>query len=276
MVRNRLIILVQTFRNTARYLTKSKHYGTLLHKLFERFTEIGRDESRISTSWALDNVSSLSDWLEVLDKTIWQETIEATSQIRLQCEQSLLPLRKEGLELGGGGAIELLYFMTRLTKPETILETGVAAGWSSYAFLSAMKENGLGTLLSSDLPYFRIRDPERYVGIVVPQSLRSSNWVLMLNGDRKNLKSFLDERIEINLTHYDSDKRKIARRQFFKMMEHNLAKDSILIMDDIQNNLAFKEHVESNQLKYRVIESEGKFVGIILKGKYALNGFVIS
>ena len=40
-------------------------------------------------------------------------------------------------------------------------------------------------------------------------------------------------------------------------------------MDDIQNNLAFKEYVEFNNRLFAVIESEGKHVGIVLLGRFS-------
>ena len=69
--------------------------------------------------------------------------------------------------LGGGADYPLLYFLTRYLNPENVLETGVAAGFSSYAILSALQKNRKGTLYSSDFPYLRIKNPERYIGIVV-------------------------------------------------------------------------------------------------------------
>ncbi len=273
LVAKQILILINTIKNILIYLQKSGHFGVLSFKIFERFTEIGGDESKNATAWAVNNIRPLSEWLKVLDPILWEETLEATTQIRISGDESLSPLRKVGIDLGGGGALELLYFVTRLIRPTTVLETGVAAGWSSFAFLKAIDKNTKGTLLSSDLPYFRIKDPEKYVGFVVPEFLRKSNWILLINGDRKNFKSLLNKEIKIELAHYDSDKRKMARRQFFKKVSGKLAPDSILIMDDIQNNCAFKEYVDKKKLTYCVIESEGKYVGVILNGKYANQEF---
>ena len=74
-------------------------------------------------------------------------------------------------DLGGGGAYNIIYFLTRLIKPKIIFETGVGAGYSTYAFLTAIKENNLGTLYSSDFPYFRLNKPERYIGFLVTDDL---------------------------------------------------------------------------------------------------------
>ena len=63
------------------------------------------------------------------------------------------------IEFGGNYAVEILYFIARISKPKNILETGVAAGYSSYTFLKAIKKNKVGTLYSSDFPYFRLKNP---------------------------------------------------------------------------------------------------------------------
>jgi hypothetical protein len=51
-------------------------------------------------------------------------------------------------------------------------------------------------------------------------------------------------------------------------IEKFIADDAIVIMDDIQNNLAFRDFVVDSKLTYTVVKSEEKFVGVILFGKY--------
>jgi hypothetical protein len=66
------------------------------------------------------------------------------------------------------------------------LETGVAAGYSSCAFLEAMNKNKIGKLFSSDFPYFRIPNPDQYIGILVDKKYKK-NWKLFLDGDERNI-----------------------------------------------------------------------------------------
>jgi hypothetical protein len=119
------------------------------------------------------------------------------------------------------------------------------------------------------LPYFRIKNPQSFIGILVPRELRSSNWQLEIQGDDLNIPRLLSHKSKLQLIHYDSDKRKSGRRKFLSRLERHLDDDCILIMDDIQNNLAFKEYVELNNKVFTVIRSEGKYVGIALLGKYS-------
>ena len=70
------------------------------------------------------------------------------------------------VDLGGGGNYYLLYFLVRKVNPKIVVETGVAAGWSSLSILRAFQKSGFGKLYSSDFPYFRLNKPEKYIGIV--------------------------------------------------------------------------------------------------------------
>ncbi len=84
-----------------------------------------------------------------------------------------------------------LYVLTRLLRPQHIIETGVSSGVSSAHFLLALRRNGRGTLHSIDLPTpqrgerFGPRDspvalpPGRSTGWAVPEDLRDG-WDLRI------------------------------------------------------------------------------------------------
>ncbi len=258
--------------NVLRFSLNPINSQVLLKKVFERVIEIGHDESISAEKWAKDNSILLKPWLETLDSSLWGETLVATELIRESCSATISNLLSEGIDLGGGGSLELLYFWTRKIRPSLILESGVAAGWSSYAFLLALKDIGSGKLLSSDLPYFRIKNPESFIGILVPKELRGLHWQLEIQGDDFNIPKLLSHGSKLQLIHYDSDKRKSGRKKFLERIERYLDSDCILIMDDIQNNLAFKEYVEFKNKVFTVIESEGKYVGIALLGSFSTEG----
>ena len=260
---------ISSVLNVLRFSLNPINSQILLKKLFERVLEIGHNESISAEKWARDKSIPLKPWLETLDSSLWSETLAATGLIRDNCNSTISKLQAEGIDLGGGGSLELLYFWTRKIRPSLILESGVAAGWSSYAFLLAIKENGSGKLLSSDLPYFRIKNPQSFIGILVPKELRGLHWQLEIQGDDYNIPKLLSRESKLQMIHYDSDKRKSGRRKFLSRIQQNLDSDCILIMDDIQNNLAFKEYVEFNKKVFTVIESEGKYVGIALLGRFS-------
>ena len=153
-----------------------------------------------------------------------------------------------------------------------IVETGVAAGWTSLAILRALQKNGQGKLYSSDFPYFRLENPEKYIGYLAKDENNKNNWFLDIRGDDKALpeisKQIGDENID--LFHYDSDKSYSGRSSALKLIGSKLSSNTIIIFDDIQNNLHFKDYIEKNKLNFHVIEFGGKFLGITGLSKFLL------
>jgi predicted O-methyltransferase YrrM len=164
--------------------------------------------------------------------------------------------------LGGGGQFQLVRFLVRYLRPRVVVETGVAAGWTSQAILDALERNGGdGSLWSSDFPYFRLEDPEKYVGCLVDGALKG-RWHLGLNGDRTNLAEFLPQLETIDLVHYDSDK-SIEGRQFaIDAVASRLTPDSVVVMDDIDDNTFFRDWVARTGRSCRVFARGRKFVGL--------------
>lgn len=171
-------------------------------------------------------------------------------------------LKTVEVQLGGGADHWLLYFLTRLLEPSVIVETGVAAGYSSFAFLTALRDNRHGQLYSSDFPYFRLRDPESYIGVLVDDELRS-DWVLDIRGDRTALPRFAEIVEEVGFFHYDSDKT-VAGRQFaLDALSSVLTEDSVLMFDDIGDNDHFRTLVETRDCHFHVFDVGSKFAGLI-------------
>jgi hypothetical protein len=120
----------------------------------------------------------------------------------------------------------------------------------------------VGALYSSDFPYFRLRDPQRYVGLVVEQSLRG-RWKLMIEGDRKNLRRIVRECRSIDVFHYDSDKTYAGREYGLTLVTPKLSARAVVLMDDIQDNLFFRDYVGATSTPFAVVEFEGKFTGVV-------------
>ena len=141
----------------------------------------------------------------------------------------------------------------------------MAAGYSSYAFLEAINKNDVGKLFSSDFPYFRLKNPEQYIGIVVPDNLKK-NWRLETLGDDKNIEIYKKEFKKIDLLFYDSDKRYSSKRKFFKKITNYINENTIIIIDDLHNDSFFFEYIEERGIKnWHVLESSRKhIVGLIM------------
>jgi hypothetical protein len=136
----------------------------MIDKLKKRILDTkGSISQESNIRWLQENSVEFAEFAHAVNAELWIESQNAANEINRSAEKALeaIPHR-----LGGGAAYPFLYFVTRHTRPSCILETGVAAGYSSYAFLLALDRNGQGKLYSSDFPYFRLPNPDRYIGIV--------------------------------------------------------------------------------------------------------------
>jgi predicted O-methyltransferase YrrM len=246
-------------RYTARNALKPGYARVMTGKLVQRAR---RDEHRRdeAIAWARPRAQRIAEWCEATDADLWREAKQYGTELRGRADELG---RELGVHIGGGGRVEFLYFVTRLRRPRTVVETGVLHGYSSAAFLAALDRNGDGgRLWSSDFPYFREKEPERLVGVLVPEHLRSQ-WTLRLEGDRRNLPAILDEVADVDLFHYDSDKTYAGRRFAIDLVMPHLAPAGVVLMDDVQDNLFFRDWVPRTGKSIRVFGSTTAFVGAI-------------
>ena len=129
--------------------------------------------------------------------------------------------------------------------------------------MSALQQNGHGELYSSDFPYFRLPNPEQYIGVIVPENLRD-HWSLLIEGDLHNLPRIVSQVRSVDLFHYDSDKSYSGRRFAFEKIMPLMSQDGIVLMDDIQDNSFFYDFIQDTKPEHWCIyEFEGKYVGLI-------------
>lgn len=243
--------------NTARNVFRPGYARVMGAKVFGRFRGDAR-KAAAAVTWARPRSVPIARYCQTLDAELWAETEDFGRALRARAEELG---RAHGVKLGGGARAELLFFLTRLRRPETILETGVLHGYSSAAFLEAMARNGNGgRLLSSDFPYFREKDPEALVGVLVPDEYRD-RWTLLLDGDRRNLPVLLAGGPAIDLFHYDSDKSYRGRRWATETVEPHLAPGAWILMDDIQDNLYFRDWARTSGRRATVLGTGSYFVG---------------
>jgi len=246
------------------FLLKKKNYLVILKKLIDKF-EINKSEAAIK--WVNNqNPFFIDSWMEKVDYELYIETKRECKILKRDAEKILSKnLFWQNLikaNNAGGASYDLLYFLTKQKKPNVIVETGVAAGWSSLAFLRASKNNDNGKIFSSDLPYFKEKDAEKNIGILIKNEQNKDKLKLFISGDQINLQLIIKQlqHNKIDLLHYDSDKSYSGRNLFLKSLKHYFSDDAILIFDDIHNNLHFKDFVENNNLKYTVFKN---YVGLV-------------
>jgi hypothetical protein len=194
-----------------------------------------------------------------LDPELWVEAMTFGAEFREHAARALDDIPHD---LGGGSHHTFLYWLTRYIRPQVVVETGVAAGWSSRAFLMGIRKNGRGTLYSSDLPYFRLPNPENFIGVLVEDELRS-NWNLQIDSDEINLPRILSEVSGVDIFHYDSDKMASGRDFAVKLVRDKITTDGVIVMDDISNDDWFRNYVTKEQVPYCVIDERYGLIGNI-------------
>jgi glycosyltransferase involved in cell wall biosynthesis/predicted O-methyltransferase YrrM len=247
--------LLQSLRNAAR----PGFLPVMARKVMVRIRERAWRAHPEAVDWAAAHTESVDEYGRSVDPALWDEAVAVGEELRRHGEQVLTPL---GIDLGGGGHYPLLYFLVRRLKPAVVVETGVAAGYSSRAILTALAANGSGHLYSSDFPYFRMEEPEKYIGVLVEPELRD-RWTLRTKGDRVNLPEILAEVDGVDLFHYDSDKPVDGRRFALDAVGPKLRPGGVVLMDDIQDNEHFRDHVQSTGVPFKVFEFGGKYIGAL-------------
>tara|TARA_B100001093_G_scaffold488614_1_gene525997 strand:+ start:635 stop:1384 length:750 start_codon:yes stop_codon:yes gene_type:complete len=243
------------------YLLNQFFKGRRSWVLFNKFLNkiIANKKSQIDFNWLVKHSSSWEDYLKSIDNEIFDDTQKTIDILKKQNNEIL---NKIDVNLGGSANQFLLYFLIRKFKPSVIFETGVAAGHSSRAILKALKTNQKGKLYSSDFPYFRIKNPEKYIGILVEEGLKDK-WHLSIEGDYINIKEFLKIENKIDFFHYDSDKSYKGKQATFNLVKQKISKGGIFIFDDIQDDNFFRDITIQNNFNFKVFSFENKYVGLI-------------
>jgi predicted O-methyltransferase YrrM len=167
--------------------------------------------------------------------------------------------------MGGEGHLELIFRLVLAKRYRSVLETGVAYGWSSLTLLLALEILDAGELVSVDMPYAK-RSNEPWVGVAVPPSLRH-RWTLVRLPDRDGLPRAL-RRLDggIDLFHYDSDKTATGRTYAYRRVWPAISPGGCLVSDDIEDNLAFRDFATQKGAPFWVLEKkQANFVGVMRK-----------
>ena len=145
----------------------------------------------------------------------------------------------------------LCYLACRLTQPHTVVETGVAYGVSAAYILTALRENGMGTLHSVDLPPLRKRSGQ-FWGIAVPKDLQG-RWRLHRGTSASLLPHLLPQTPPVDLFVHDSlHTHRNMRREFDTVWPH-LREGALLLADDVERNNAFGELQQKAPALWRVV-----------------------
>ena len=141
--------------------------------------------------------------------------------------------------------------LTTHLRPVVVVETGVARGVTSRLILEALARIGSGRLSSVDLPAVDSSFHPQ-IGIAVPERLRDK-WTIRTGTSRRELPPLLDELGAIDLFVHDS--LHTGRNISFEI-KHAwavLRPGGALLVDDVYQSLAFREFMETTELRWSCI-----------------------
>jgi predicted O-methyltransferase YrrM len=258
-----LINSASALRNVARNMLRPGYLPEMCRKVLTRLRERNAAQERQEAiAWCKAHESDGEAWANALNPALWAEAMALRDEQEELCKTQVDAL---GFPLAGGGFYPMLYFLTRLYKPNYILETGVAAGHSSRGFLKAIERNGVGHLWSSDFPLFRLENPDQFIGVMVETELRK-DWTFLIQGDRQNLPTLLSMMPRVDLFHFDSDKSRAGRNFAWTQVKPKLSKKCVVIFDDVQDNFHFLNDIIPMSQDWKLFAFEGKWIGIVLPG----------
>lgn len=156
-----------------------------------------------------------------------------------------------------------LYSITRQLMPEVAVETGVAAGVSSYSILQALEDNGRGTLYSIDLPNATEKLPGRQEpGFLVPARLRP-RWNLLLGDASDLLPSLLGRLGTIDMFCHDSLHTYEHMIFEYRTAWPHIRGGGLMFSDDVESSSVFSDFCSQNNVGGTILSRRelGKTIG---------------
>jgi len=173
---------------------------------------------------------------------------------------------KGPIEIFYGPSPELMKacnIVTRLLKPEVVLESGVAKGFTSAAILDALEENGRGKLYSVEMPSLHI-GYKKQVGERIPKALRK-RWSLSLGPSAVVLPSLVETLGQVDLFVYDSAISYDNQRSDFGIITRAMRTGGVIIANQIVTD-ALIEVAEANNCRWTTtIQTKEYPIGLLTK-----------
>ncbi len=128
--------------------------------------------------------------------------------------------------------IRPLAALTRLSAARTVVEVGVARGYSSAAILRALEAGSPdGRLYSIDLPPLE-QDARTFIGAAIAPELRS-RWQLTLGPSREKLAPLARAVAPIDLFVHDGDHSYGSQREDLESIWPHLTAGAVAVVDDV-------------------------------------------
>lgn len=192
---------------------------------------------------------------------LWEASLHALLKVGWPCEEvaefapqwdeAVSSLRDRGVEVGRGaysgwddgdpGLARAASCLTRHTRPLTVVETGVARGFTTRMILEGLEANRDGRLFSIELaPPLSAEQVASETGAAVADHLKR-RWSLIEGSSRRRLPGLLEHLGTIDLFVHDS--RHTRRNISFelRLAWRALRPGGFLLADDIHGTIAFTE-----------------------------------
>ncbi len=227
--------------NTIRSLARHKEDG------FQRIDLEFRDGSEcknvsLGAAWMLISYYYWSKKLKSFNSSDLQILHEIGNSVysKLHDEFNSWPNDLWGLQ----GTHGIVFMLVRKFKPDLIIETGIAHGYSAEIILSALQLNEKGKLISIDIDKkAHVQNIEVDVGWLVSSSLQT-RWDKM-TGDSKLILSEIKERPDLFI--HDSLHTEEHMLSEFVWAKNHLKLNGFLVSDDIDRNRAWKIFHSNNK-----------------------------
>ncbi len=250
------------------YLRRPHYY-----REFARLCKI--ELKKLCSSRSNDTVEPARQWCKIMALPLSEALLKIgvlttplqfEEKYKKQLQQAQEREQQCSVTMGGGSDLALLFLLSEHIAARRVIETGVAYGWSSLAFLLSLQNRDDSVLWSTDKPYPGLGN-EQFVGCVVPPEYQSL-WTIFREADRTGLPKALGLAGQIDLCHYDSDKSYDGRRWAYPLLWKALRPGGIFLSDDIGDNFAFRDFCEKINIEPIVVQSEERFIGVLIK-KYS-------
>lgn len=190
-------------------------------------------------------------WGKNIDLSLWKKALDELEK------ETLIPANKDKNNVVVGNNLNTtfgkwIYCCVRVLQPETIIETGVAHGYSSWIILNALNKNKKGKLYSIDLPNNDTNKDYNFqnqptTGWLVPDTLRS-RWEMHLGDAKILLPKILNKLGSLDMFFHDSDHSFEHMQYEFNTVHPFMKKEGIILSDDVHKNAAFAQYTEKNNL----------------------------
>jgi hypothetical protein len=208
-----------------------------------------------------EHYAVVRDWSQEMHKAIgapWP--CQEPQQFGAVWDATLSDLAAAGLRVGlasyrgwndGDRAeAEAIWCLVTHTRPETVVETGVARGLTSRMILDCLQRNGTGHLWSVDLPAV---DPALHheIGTAVPENLRS-RWTYVAGTSRRRLPGLIRELRRVDFFVHDSLHSGRNTRFELDTVWPALTPGGVAVVDDIDHSLGFSRFTQRAAPAHRI------------------------